>query len=90
MKSSVRKAANIHTVSFSYDQTAVVAALNISEVSYHFRDTVTFLNFQTLNICCCQPKIRAKNNWHTVMLKINTDRIANSDDPDQTAPIGAI
>ena len=32
MNSSVREAAKFHTVSFKYDQSAVVAALNISEV----------------------------------------------------------
>ena len=41
-------------------------------------------------VCCNHPKIWTMRLYHTVMLLKDTDGIANSVDPDQTAPLGAV
>ena len=45
-----------------------------------------------LNICSSHPKIRAKKCFHTCTLMFEKDagRIANNDNPDQTAPLGSV
>ena len=51
---------------------------------------VKFLNIRTPEkICCSPPKIRTKWLYHRVMHPKDADGIANSVDPDQTAPLGA-
>ena len=53
--------------------------------------TIKFLNFWTLrNICCNLPKTQTKRpNLRVFRLK-DANGIANSEDPDQTAPRGAV
>ena len=43
-------------------------------------------NLDTQNICCNHPKIWTRWLYHRVMHSKDTDRIANSAHPDQTAP----
>ena len=50
--------------------------------------TVKFLNFQTL--CCKKPKIQEKRPNLWVFRQKDANGIANSEDPDQTAPLGAV
>ena len=52
--------------------------------------TVKFLNFRTLENCCIHPKTGKKRFYHRVMCPKDADSIANSEDPDQTAPLGAV
>ena len=44
----------------------------------------------TQNICCNHSKILTMWLYHRVMSPNNADRMANSVDPDQTAPLGAV
>ena len=44
----------------------------------------------TLKICCNHPKIQKERFYHRVMHSKVADSIANSEDPDQTAPLGAV
>ena len=46
--------------------------------------TVKFLNFRKL--CCNQPKIQTKRPNLIVFCQKHANGIANSEDPDQTAP----
>ena len=48
--------------------------------------TVKFLNFQTLD----HPKTAKKRFYHRVMHPKDADSIVNSEDPEQTAPLGAV
>ena len=52
--------------------------------------TVKVLNFQTLENCCNHPKILTNWSYSREMPPKDADRIANSEDPDQTAPLGAV
>ena len=51
---------------------------------------VKFLKIQTQNIYCNHPKIWTKWLYHRLMHPKDADRLANSVDPDQTAPLGAV
>ena len=42
------------------------------------------------NLCCNLPKIQTKRPNLKLFHKKDTDGIANSEDPDQTAPFGAV
>ena len=42
------------------------------------------------NVWCSHPKIQTKRLYHSVMHPKDADSIANSEDPDQTAPPGAV
>ena len=44
----------------------------------------------TQNICCNHPKIRTMWLYNWEMCPKEIDGIANSVDPDQTAPLGAV
>ena len=44
----------------------------------------------TQNICCNHPEIWTRWLYHRVMHSKDADRIANSIDPDQTTPLGAV
>ena len=45
--------------------------------------------FSDINIFCCKlPKIQT--NWSNFRLFCQNGAIANSEDPDQTAPLGAV
>ena len=44
----------------------------------------------TQNICCNHSKIWTMWLYHRVMNPNDADRMANSGDPDQTAPLGAV
>ena len=44
----------------------------------------------TQNICCNHSKIWSMWLFHRVMSPNDADRMANSVDPDQTAPLGAV
>ena len=48
--------------------------------------TVSILKIQTLETCCNYPKIWTVGFFHRVLCPKDTDRMANSVDPDQTAP----
>ena len=53
--------------------------------------TVKFCNFRTPgNFCCNLPKIQTKRPNLRVFRRKDTNGIANSEDPDQTAPLGAV
>ena len=52
--------------------------------------TVKFLNFKTPENCCNLPKIQTKRPTLRVFHQKDADGIANSEDPDQTAPLGAV
>ena len=52
--------------------------------------TVKFLIFVTRKLCCNHPKTGKKKFYHRVMHPKDADSIANSEDPDQTAPLGAV
>ena len=41
-------------------------------------------------LCCNLFKIQTNRPNHRVFCKIDANGIANSDDPDQTAPLGAV
>ena len=41
-------------------------------------------------LCCNLPKIQTKRPNLRVFCKIDANGIANSEDPDQTAPLGAV
>ena len=45
-------------------------------------------NSDVRKICCNHPKIWTTRLYHTVMLLKDADGIANSVDPDETAPLG--
>ena len=54
-------------------------------------DTLKFLNFGTLeNFAVIIIKLEKKRFYHQVMHPKDADSIANSADPDQTAPLGAV
>ena len=55
-----------------------------------FCDTIKFLNFRTPETCCNLPKIPTKSPNLRVFSQKDANGIANSEDPDQTAPQGAV
>ena len=53
--------------------------------------TIKFLNFRTPEkLCCNLPKIKQKSPNLRLFRQKDAIRIANSEDPDQTAPLGAV
>ena len=44
----------------------------------------------TRKLCCNLPKIQTKKPNFRVFCQIDANRIANSVEPDQTAPLGAV
>ena len=44
----------------------------------------------TRNLCFHHPKTGKKRFYHRVMHPKDADSIANSEDPDQTGPLGAV
>ena len=42
------------------------------------------------NVCCNLPRIQTKRPNLKIFCQNGTDGIANSEDPDQTAPLGAV
>ena len=54
------------------------------------QNTVKFLNFRTKKLCCNLPKIQTKRLNLRVLCQNDANGIANSEDPDQTAPLGAV
>ena len=42
------------------------------------------------NLCCNLPRIQTKSQNLTVLSQEDANGIANSEDPDQTAPLGAV
>ena len=44
----------------------------------------------TRKLCCNHPETGKKRFYHRVMHPKDADSIANSEDPDQTAPLGAV
>ena len=60
----------------------------------HFRFQKTYRKFpkysDTQNICCNHFKILTMWLYHRVMSPNDADGMANSVDPDQTAPLGAV
>ena len=44
----------------------------------------------TRKLCCNRPKTGKKRFYHRVMHPKDADSIAKSEDPDQTAPLGAV
>ena len=54
-------------------------------------NTIKFLNFRKPEkLCYNHPKTGKKRFYHRVMHPKDADSIANSEDPDQTAPLGAV
>ena len=53
-----------------------------------YRKVPTFSD--TRKLCCNHPKTGKKRFYHRVMHPKDADSIANSEDPDQTAPLGAV
>ena len=51
--------------------------------------TLEFLNFRTLKNCD-QLKIQIKKSNYRVMCAKDANGMANSEDPDQTDPLGAV
>ena len=47
-------------------------------------------NSDIRNICCNHPEMLTMRLYHRLMLLRDADGIANSVDPDQTAPLGAV
>ena len=57
----------------------------------HLRLTVKFLNFRTPdNFAVKLPKIQTTRPNHGIFCPKDANGIANSEDPDQTAPLGAV
>ena len=60
----------------------------------YIRKNVNYCKFpkysDTQNICCNHSKIWTMWLYHTVMSPNHADRMANSVDPDQTAPLGTV
>ena len=53
--------------------------------------TVKFLNFRDIQTFCCKlPKIQTKRPNQRILCPKDANGIANSEDPDQTAPLGAV
>ena len=53
--------------------------------------TLKFLNFSdTRKLCCNLPKIQTKRQNLLIFWLKDANEIANSEDPDQTAPLGAV
>ena len=52
--------------------------------------TVKCVNFRTPENCCNLPKIQIKRHNLRVFCQKDANGIANSEDPDQTAPLGAV
>ena len=44
----------------------------------------------TRNFCCNLPKIQTKRQNFRIFRQKDTNGMANSEDPDQTAPLGAV
>ena len=61
---------------------------------YHHSSEIAYCKFpkysDTQKICCNHSKIWTMWLYHRVMSLNDTDRMANSVDPDQTAPLGAV
>ena len=47
-------------------------------------------NSDTQRICCNHPKIFTRWPYHIVIGPKDVDKMANSVDPDQTAPLGSV
>ena len=69
-------------VIFMYRSTVHVAAHRL------YRNDPKFLD--TLNICCNHSKVWTMWLYHRLRSPNDADRMANSVDPDQTAPLGAV
>ena len=50
--------------------------------------TIKFLIFGCKKLCCNSPKIQTKRPNLKVFCQKHANGIANSEDPDQTAPLG--
>ena len=71
---------------------AIAVLVECSLPIYHIQIntcTVKFLNFRTQEKCCNLPKIPVKRPNFRVFRQKDANGIANSEDPDQTAPLGA-
>ena len=53
-----------------------------------YRKSPNFSDAQ--NVWCNHPKIQIKRFYHMALHPKDADSIANSEDPDQTAPLGAV
>ena len=63
--------------------------LSIKEIRYHqYRKVPKFSDARKL--CCNLPKIETKRPNLRVFHQKDANGIANSEDPDQTAPLGAV
>ena len=75
---------------------------NFSSENYHFYSHEklqyiiwaclhnVFLNFWTLNICCCLTENQAKKFYLTLIILKDADRVENSEDHIQTVPVGKV
>ena len=56
-----------------------------------YMSTIKFQKFSDArNLCCNHPKTGKKRFCHQEMHPKDADNIANREDPDQTAPLGAV
>ena len=63
----------------------------MDKISRTFCDTVKFLNFRMPEkLCRNLPKIQEKRPNLRVFCQKDENGIANSENPDQTAPVGAV
>ena len=67
---------------------ALQVHIDFSGSSWDYRKFPKYSDTQ--NICCNHSKIWTTWLYHRVMSPNNADGIANSVDPDQTAPLGAV
>ena len=80
---------NIHNPNFvllSYGCFSFFVLINSEEQIY--RKVLKFSD--TRKLCCNLPKIQEKRPNLRVFYQKDADGLANSEDPDQTAPLGAV
>ena len=63
-------------------------SLLVDHLMYQYRKVPKFSDAR--KFCCILPKIQTKKPKLRVFRKEDAKRIANSVDPDQTAPLGAV
>ena len=56
----------------------------------YFKDGKVPKFLDTRKLCCNHPKTGKKRFYHRVMHPKDADSIANSEDPDQPAPLGTV
>ena len=73
----------------SYQMPRLIRVFSGPKAQIKRLSTVKFLNFRT-PLCCNLPLIQTKSLNLLVFCQNDANGIANSGDPDQTAPLGAV